>query len=130
MRKILKYISPLALYLSIFEMSFAASTVTGSCTISGMNTLKDIIMKFVVGCILTRTVYFIIGISVIVFLWGIFKFITAEGDNKQGGRELMFWGIIGLFVMVSVWGLVAVLQSTFNLSRNYDVTPRSINLSL
>ncbi|MEX0910308.1 MAG: hypothetical protein WDZ73_00955 [Candidatus Paceibacterota bacterium] len=50
----------------------------------------------------------IIGIGVLVFLWGVVKYITAGSDaekRKEGGF-LMAYGIIGLFVMVSVWGLV------------------------
>ena len=72
-----------------------------------------IIVNFIIGCVLTRTAYLIIAAAFVVFLYGIFKFISAEGDDKQRGRELMFWGIIGIFVMISFWGLVAILQNTF-----------------
>jgi len=129
MKKILTFISPIAAYFILFNTSFAASTY-GSCSISGMTTLKDIIINFVVGCILARSIYLIIAVAVLVFLFGIFKFIRSEGDDKQGGRELMFWGIVGIFVMISVWGLVAILQNTFHLSGNYDITPRQVNISL
>ena len=81
--------------------------------IKGGLTLKYIIMNFIIGCVLTRTAYLIIVAAIVVFLYGIFKFVSAEGDDKQGGRELMVWGIIGIFVMVSFWGLVAILQNTF-----------------
>jgi len=116
---------------SWFDNTSSPSNVTtfsGSCSISGMSTLKDIIIKFVIGCVLTRTVFLIIAISVIVFLWGIFRFIKSEGEDRQGGKELMFWGIVGLFVIVSVWGLVAILQSTFQLSGNYNITPNQVNI--
>ncbi len=128
MKKIFAFISPVATYLILFNISFAATAGSGSCSISGMTTLKDIVIKFVVGCILARLVYLIIAVAVFVFLFGIFKFIRSEGDDKQAGRELMFWGIVGIFVMISVWGLVAILQGTFNLSGNYDITPRQVNI--
>jgi len=115
-------------YFYLAGSAVAATTYVGNCNISGMSTLKDIIIKFVVGCILSRVALLIIAISVVVFLWGIFKFITADGDSKQGGRELMFWGLIGLFVMTSVWGLVYILQSTFKISGDYNITPREVNI--
>lgn len=128
-KKILFVSIPTAVIL-FASNAFAATTIQGTCSISGMNNLRDIIIRFVVGCILSRTIYLLIAVSFIVFIWGIFRFMTSEGDNKQGGRELMFWGIIGLFVMISIWGLVAILQNTFHLSGSYDITPRQVNISL
>jgi len=57
-----------------------------------------------------------IGLAVLVFLWGVFKYVIASDDNgKAKGRTYMLWGIVGLFVMVAVWGLVFLLQQTFGL---------------
>ena len=57
----------------------------------------------------------LITLSVVYFFWGVSKFILAAGDSegRRQGTSIMVWGIIGLFVIVSVWGLVAVLQNTF-----------------
>lgn len=91
---------------------------------------KELVLNIFVGCILSPLVPVIFGIALIVFLWGVFKFIMAEGDDKQAGRQLIFWGIVGLFAMVSLYGLVSILRSTFNLNMNADITPRSVNLGL
>ncbi len=57
----------------------------------------------------------IIGLAVLVFIWGIFKFVLSAGNDKDHteGIKFMTWGIVSLFVMVSVWGLVAILTKTF-----------------
>lgn len=58
---------------------------------------------------------FLIGLGVIFFLVGVVGYITA-GDNeekREGGRNLMIFGIVVLFVMVSVWGLVNILSQSF-----------------
>lgn len=69
--------------------------------------LIDIIRGYVVP--------FIISLALMVFLWGIFKTMTAEGDGKkrQEGLAYITYGIIGLAVMISVWSLVYLLTSTF-----------------
>ena len=36
----------------------------------------------------------------------------SVGEDKETGKQIMIWGIIALFVMVSVWGLVNVLSNT------------------
>lgn len=147
MRKLLNYIYPTLLYFvlagtaSAYEATFfwfgnnnsttgsSGLTSGGTCSMTGLTTLKDIIMRFVVGCIISRTIYFLIGLAVIVFIFGIFKMISSEGNEKQGGRELMLWGVIGIFVMISVWGLVAILQGTFGLEGNFNITPRSVPIN-
>ncbi|MDD5318288.1 MAG: hypothetical protein PHF79_00490 [Candidatus Pacebacteria bacterium] len=56
----------------------------------------------------------IISLTLLVFIWGIFKFVLG-GDSEEKrteGRAFMIYGIIGLAVMVSVWGLVHILTST------------------
>jgi hypothetical protein len=55
----------------------------------------------------------IIAIALITFLWGVVKYITSGADEEQriGARNMMLYGIIGLFVMVSVWGLVYFVGS-------------------
>ena len=57
----------------------------------------------------------VVALALLYFFWGLAKFIL-NADNEQArsdGKQIMFWGIIVLFVMVTVWGLVAVLNSTF-----------------
>lgn len=69
-------------------------------------------------CILRYSVWpLLISISVIVFIVGVIKYI-ANGDDstkREEGRNFILYGLIGLFVIVSVWGLVGVLQGTFGL---------------
>src|SRR3989344_5079211 len=56
----------------------------------------------------------VFGPAFLVFLWGIYKYIrAAEEGDKAEGRNTIMYGIIGLFVMVAVWGLVAVIKGTF-----------------
>jgi len=65
--------------------------------------------------ILEMLVPLIIGAALVGFLYGLAMRIFKAGDKdgyKQGG-QLMLWGIVTLFVMVSVWGLVGILQQMF-----------------
>ncbi len=61
--------------------------------------------------VLGRVVPIIIGFALVVFLWGILKYIWSGSDEKQRieSRQFMLWGIIGLAVMVSVWALVGII---------------------
>lgn len=73
----------------------------------------------------TRLIPFIIGLTVLFFLWGIFKLVFSAKDSeaRTEARGYIIWGIIGLAVMVSVWGLVNLLISTFSLNQNIPAAP-------
>ncbi len=50
------------------------------------------------------------ALALLYFFWGLAQFILATGrgdeDAREKGKNIMIWGIVALFVMVSVWGLV------------------------
>ena len=57
-----------------------------------------------------------IGLALIVFLWGVFKFVRDSGDEsaRTEGKKFIMWGLVGLFVMLCVWALVEILASTLS----------------
>lgn len=59
----------------------------------------------------------LIAIAVFVVVWGIFKFVLNAGDEeaRKTGRSLILWGVIGIFLMLSVWGLVNIVTNTVSL---------------
>lgn len=53
--------------------------------------------------------------ALLLFLWGVSKILRGQGDMKaiEEGRRTAFWGIIALFIIVSIGGLVVLLQQDF-----------------
>ena len=62
--------------------------------------------------LLDLLVLIILALALVFFLWGVAKFILNAGDpaEQSKGKSIMFWGLIALFVMTAVWGLVAFIQ--------------------
>ena len=71
----------------------------------------------VVEGIIARLIPIIMAVATIVFLWGIVMYITAAGDEKKAGtaKAYISAGIIGLFFMIAIWGIVRALVSTFGI---------------
>lgn len=69
------------------------------------------------------------GLAVIYFLVGVLKYIqSADNEEKRKeGTMMMTYGIIALFVMVSLWGLVGVLDRTFGLTDTVISFPTTRN---
>jgi hypothetical protein len=65
---------------------------------------------------LVNPLIFLVGsLAFLAFFWGIAKYIFSAGDEqkKASGKDVMLYGLIALFVMVSVWGLIGILRNTF-----------------
>lgn len=69
----------------------------------------------------------LIAVALIMFINGVIKYITAGADEtkRAEARNTMLYGIIGLFVIVAVWGLVDVIARTFDVDTGgYQVLPK------
>ena len=64
-----------------------------------------------------------ITIALVIFLWGMVRFMSSADNEtaKEAGRRLMIWGIVILFVMVSVWGLVGLLNRLTGVWQDVEV---------
>ena len=54
----------------------------------------------------------LLSLAVIFFVYALVKYMLKAGEAQEEAREQMIWGIVILFVMVSVWGLVNILDKT------------------
>ncbi len=74
----------------------------------GVNRLIDQVQNLV-----ARLIPIVIGLALLVFLWGVLRYLFSKEDTEKGqAKSFMLWGIITLFVMVSVWGLVQIVSDT------------------
>ncbi len=55
------------------------------------------------------------AIAVLFFLYGVLEFVAGAGneDKRTQGKRHMIWGIIGLFIMLSVFGIMRLLCGMF-----------------
>jgi len=71
-----------------------------------------------VGRLINPTIAILVGVALLVFIWGLVKFVFRVGGDEKAvgeGKSLMKWGLIALFVMLSVWGIVGFMQTALNL---------------
>lgn len=78
-------------------------------------TIFDFI-QIIIDVINYALVPLILAVAFIVFIFGIFKYFIAGADDESSrtnGRQLIVYGLIGFFVIITVWGLVNLLVQTF-----------------
>lgn len=104
---------------------FGAFLLTPMLAAAQVRDVYDLGTK-VIGIINDVLVPLVFAIAFIVFIWGVFQYFIQGGHDeeaKEKGKSLMLYGLIGFFLMVSVWGLVNILIGTFNLNQNVPHPP-------
>ncbi|MFA5987253.1 MAG: hypothetical protein WC797_01200 [Candidatus Paceibacterota bacterium] len=56
----------------------------------------------------------ILAIAVLYFLWGVVSYVRAGADGDIAEASAMIiWGLVAIFVIIAVWGLVGLISTTF-----------------
>lgn len=105
----------------IYKLTFVVLGVVfpllASAQLSGTRRLID-----AVGDLIRILIVVVSALALLAFLWGLAKFIFklgGEGEKAVAeGKNLMKWGLIALFVMVSVWGIIYFIQGELGLTRS------------
>lgn len=82
-----------------------------------------------IGGLINTATPIVVALALLGFFWGLAIFIFNAGNQKEKakGRNIMIWGILALFVMLSVFGIVSTLQSTLGLQNTPTITIPSVN---
>ena len=96
--------------------------LTPTVTFAAPRNFSELVMVFV--NLINIAIPILIALAVLGFFWGVTQYILSASDSTkvEEARKLMIWGIIALFVMVSVWGILRVLSNTF-LDSGVDRSP-------
>ncbi len=89
----------------------------GTCPEISYSSLKNLV-AFLVCLINKFFVPILATLALIFFIWGIIQYVI-NADNEEAraeGRKVIIWGIVGLFAMVGIWGLVNLLISTLGVN--------------
>lgn len=90
-------------------VAFAASCTPG---LEASGTIQGIICK--IGNILDTLIPILVVLGVVYFIWGVVSYVIGDDEEaKKKGRDRMIYGIIGLVVIVAMWGLVGIVINTF-----------------
>lgn len=85
-----------------------------------------------IGGILTNAIVpllFIVG--TVMLIWGIISYFVINADNEEkrkSAKDVIIWGIVGLFLASAIGGLVLLLRNTF--SQDIDTARQNIPIQL
>ncbi len=72
------------------------------------------ILQKINQAIVNPLIMFLSALAFITFLYGVYEMVS-QSDNetaRQTGQQHMLWGVVGLFIMFSVMGILNVVCRT------------------
>ncbi len=95
--------------IGIFSMPFLVQAQVPAKDVKTLITyLGSLFNRFLIPLMIT--------LATIYVMYAVVGFIGADQNSqkKEEKKQQIFWGIIGLFVIITVWSLVAVVANTFD----------------
>ena len=112
--------APLVVLAQVTGLTPTACSVATGLT-GNITNLQGLLCKF--SELLNAIIPVLIALGVLYFLWGVVSYVIAdEEEAKKKGRDRMIFGIIGLVVIVGLWGLVKIVTNTFGIQNIQNIT--------
>ena len=77
------------------------------------------LMESVSRVILNPLIVFLFALAVVIFIYGLVKYLLNPDSEevRKSSKSHMVWGIIGMFIMVSVFGIMRIILNTLDESK-------------
>lgn len=108
---------------SVLSLAVLALPVAvGAASIFDTLALANTLLNALVGLFIT--------LAIVVFFWGLIKYLMSmSSENASEGLQLMMYGVIAIFVMVSIWGIIRLLQNTFKVGGDQQaIVPQGVQI--
>ena len=96
-----------------------------------MNAGTELLNRFVTYLI-DPAILVVFTAGFLVFVYGLFQMLVglSQGKGYSEGVQHIIWGLVGMLIMVSVYGIIALITNTFgidpvnpDMSRIQNVNP-------
>lgn len=111
--------------IAAFSTAFGALALPA---LASAATLTDTLVFF--STFLNGVIGLFITLAIVVFFWGLIRYLwSMSTEDAHESLKLMFWGVIAIFVMVSIWGIIRLLQSTLKVTSTDPIIPKGIQVN-
>mgnify|MGYP001612784828 CR=1 FL=1 len=69
-----------------------------------ISNIKNLILNPIIG--------FMFALAVVMFIYGVVEYIYGADneDKRNAGKKHMIWGVVGIFVMMGVYGILNIIS--------------------
>lgn len=72
------------------------------------------VLNPVITHVVNPVIELMFAVAVVVFAYGVFQAVynKADAEAHTKGRNSMWMGVIGMFIMLSAWGIIYLIGNT------------------
>jgi len=72
------------------------------------------LMKAIDKVIINPLITLLFALAVVYFLYGLARYLLSPDNEeiRKTSKDHMIWGVIGMFIMVSVFGILSLILNT------------------
>ena len=80
------------------------------------NSLTGVVNSF--KGVVNALIPFFLAVAVVVFIYGVIMYVLRAGDpeGRKNAQGYIIYGIIGIVVILSIFGIVQLIQSTLGIT--------------
>ncbi len=106
-------------------ISLSAISLTVAPLFAFAANIFDVLTTF--NRILDTLIPIFITLAVVYFIWGVVQYtLSTDEEAKKGAKWKIISGLIGLFLIISFWGVIRIVSSTFGADRVQQLDIRAI----
>ena len=74
----------------------------------------DVLLTKIKEHIVNPTIYLLLALAAAWFVWGVFTFVSnyEDPEAQKAGKKHMIWGVIGIAIMLSAFGIMRMIAGT------------------
>lgn len=78
----------------------------------------DVFLQNVAAEFFTPLYQLAVGVTIVYFLYGVARYVidlnTSNAERQEAGRSHLIYGMIGLFIVLSVGGIMGIISDIFD----------------
>ncbi|MCE9549267.1 pilin, partial [Candidatus Nomurabacteria bacterium] len=103
-----------------YQPTVSQNSPTRTSCYDTIDDIGDVICR--IGSLLNAIVPVLVALGVVYFVWGVVQYVVGDNEEaKKKGRDRVIFGIIGLALIIGLWGIVSLVINTFDIGQNISV---------
>jgi len=76
------------------------------------------VMGAIIDAIINPLLLLLFSVGAFLFVWGLVEFLwkVDTEDGQKTGKQHMLYGLLGMFIMATVFGIISIITSTLGVS--------------
>ena len=70
------------------------------------------VLNPIISNIINPVVELMFAVAIVVFVYGVFQVVWGGEEARKKGKASMWGGLIGMFIMMSAWGIIYLVSNT------------------